>query len=316
MTKLRHMAYDLMTMSHQSEDDVHIETLWLKTFITAARTENFRMAALELFIDQATVSHHMARLEEAVGTPLFQRQGRGVRLTPEGRSYVSYAERMLFMEQDAKRAIAWATQAPRIHLAASPALAETILPWLCRELYRRHSPLDIRVSVHASRDLPQALSNSVPDALFSRAALPAGTWESHLLFHDPVDLVAPAAADPWEFQDLMRSRVIIQPSSVYTVALLNQLRDIGIRPAVLAVDQISVTKRLVEESVGVAFLPRSSTVREVLEGRLVTADWPQRYPLVDPVYWSLPKDRPPSRILASAERILHARFPNFPSARP
>jgi LysR family transcriptional regulator, glycine cleavage system transcriptional activator len=53
----------------------------LRVFEAAARHESFRLAAEELSISQSAVSHQISNLEDHLGTALFQRTGRNVRLT-------------------------------------------------------------------------------------------------------------------------------------------------------------------------------------------------------------------------------------------
>ncbi len=60
---------------------------YLLGFEAAARLESFSKAAEELGLSQSAVSHEMRLLEERVGQPLFNRQGRSIRLTDAGRDY-------------------------------------------------------------------------------------------------------------------------------------------------------------------------------------------------------------------------------------
>jgi len=57
----------------------------LGVFAAAARHQNFAHAAEELHLTASAVSHHVRKLEAALGVALFQRHARGVTLTGEGR---------------------------------------------------------------------------------------------------------------------------------------------------------------------------------------------------------------------------------------
>ena len=57
----------------------------LQFFVEAAKRENFTEAAEALFVSQPALSKQVALLEREVGTKLFERLGRGVRLTAAGR---------------------------------------------------------------------------------------------------------------------------------------------------------------------------------------------------------------------------------------
>ena len=73
----------------------------LRTCIEVARVEHLGRAADVLQADQSTVSRKIARLEEEVGVPLFERIGRSIRLTQAGRRFVTRAERLLDDVRDA-----------------------------------------------------------------------------------------------------------------------------------------------------------------------------------------------------------------------
>jgi LysR family transcriptional regulator, glycine cleavage system transcriptional activator len=65
----------------------------LRAFEAAARTGSFRGAADDLNLTPSAVSHAVRGLEEVLGTALFYRQGRSIRLTNEGRTLMHHVER-------------------------------------------------------------------------------------------------------------------------------------------------------------------------------------------------------------------------------
>ena len=67
----------------------------LQYFLAAARTLHFSRAAEELFVTQPTLSHQIAELEAQLGTPLFDRTAKSVRLTQAGEVLLAYAKRGL-----------------------------------------------------------------------------------------------------------------------------------------------------------------------------------------------------------------------------
>ncbi|HYC35326.1 MAG TPA: transcriptional regulator GcvA [Usitatibacter sp.] len=60
----------------------------LRAFEASARHESFTAAALELFVTQGAVSQQVKGLEDELGLRLFSRDGRKLRLTEAGRSYL------------------------------------------------------------------------------------------------------------------------------------------------------------------------------------------------------------------------------------
>ena len=73
-----------------------IDTELLRSFVAIADTGGFTRAAETVNRTQSAVSMQMKRLEEdVVQRPLFERDGRQVRLTPEGQVLLGYARRIL-----------------------------------------------------------------------------------------------------------------------------------------------------------------------------------------------------------------------------
>ena len=64
-------------------------------FKTVAKLEHFRNAAKELHISQPSLSHSISTLEEELGTKLFEKQGRCVKLTKYGKIFLNYVEKSL-----------------------------------------------------------------------------------------------------------------------------------------------------------------------------------------------------------------------------
>ena len=64
-------------------------------FKTVAKLQHFRNAADELNISQPSLSQAISNLENELGTYLFERQGRNVKLTKYGKLYLEYVEEAL-----------------------------------------------------------------------------------------------------------------------------------------------------------------------------------------------------------------------------
>ncbi len=56
----------------------------VRAFEAAARAGSFRAAALELSLSPSAISHAIVKLEQSLGTALFERDGRTIRLSPDG----------------------------------------------------------------------------------------------------------------------------------------------------------------------------------------------------------------------------------------
>lgn len=71
----------------------HLPLTALRAFEAATRTGSFRSAADDLGLTPSAVSHAIRGLERDLGTLLFEREGRAIRLTPEGETLMRHVER-------------------------------------------------------------------------------------------------------------------------------------------------------------------------------------------------------------------------------
>lgn len=67
----------------------------LQFFVVLAKTEHMAKAAEELGISQPSLSYAINNLEEELGAPLFEKDGRNIKLTNYGQAYLTYVETAL-----------------------------------------------------------------------------------------------------------------------------------------------------------------------------------------------------------------------------
>lgn len=115
----------------------------LRTFLELHRLRHFGRAALALNVTQAAVSSRLKSLETQLGVQLFQRDRRGMRITPEGSRLVRHAERLIAGWRAARQDVALAASGGQLVVGGSLRLADVLLqPWL-RKL--RHTNPDLAI---------------------------------------------------------------------------------------------------------------------------------------------------------------------------
>jgi DNA-binding transcriptional LysR family regulator len=121
----------------------------LRTFEAAGRTGSFRGAALELNLSPSAVSHAVRSLEHSLGTVLFERAGRSVRLSADGEALMRHVGRAFDdLRQGMEVVSTRGPQLLRVHSAPSFA-AQWLVPHLSGFLSEHPS---IKVRVAASTD--------------------------------------------------------------------------------------------------------------------------------------------------------------------
>ena len=73
-----------------------MELLQLNYFRVLAKEEHVSKAAEKLYISQPSLSLTIKKLESELGVKLFDRVGRGIRLNPYGKAFLSYVEDVFF----------------------------------------------------------------------------------------------------------------------------------------------------------------------------------------------------------------------------
>ena len=103
----------------------------LRYFLDIARTEHLTLSAKNLFVTQSTLSHGLRQLEVELGVRLFERMGRGLKLSQAGQTFRTFAGRALQEVEAGKMALADQTnlQAGRLTVGAVPSASlNTLVP--------------------------------------------------------------------------------------------------------------------------------------------------------------------------------------------
>jgi len=79
-----------------------MEIFELRYFLAVAQSENVHRASEGLNVSPGSLSKAISRLEDELGISLFYRQGRNIRLTPEGLALKKRAAYIIQLEEDAK----------------------------------------------------------------------------------------------------------------------------------------------------------------------------------------------------------------------
>ncbi|HEY0720278.1 MAG TPA: LysR family transcriptional regulator [Gammaproteobacteria bacterium] len=130
----------------------HPETLeWdlIRAFLAVVDTGSVTAAAEILGSSQPTLSRQIAALEQRVGSPLFERVGRGLNLTGLGEALVEPARQMQMAANSLSLAALGRNSetAGTVRLSASEMTATYVLPSILAELRRTHPEIQIEVAV-------------------------------------------------------------------------------------------------------------------------------------------------------------------------
>ncbi|NYE23779.1 LysR family transcriptional regulator [Pigmentiphaga litoralis] len=124
-----------------------------------ARCGSIRKAAEALFLTPSALDRRLQDLEAELGTPLFERHARGMRLTSAGEIFLHHvrAQRADFERVRAEIEQLKGLQRGSVSVVASQALVHTVLPQVIQQFNERHPGITFTVTVADHAVVIQAL---------------------------------------------------------------------------------------------------------------------------------------------------------------
>lgn len=117
----------------------------LKTFLAISDTGSFTRAADEVNKTQSAVSMQMKRLEDLLGRPLFARDGRASRFTPDGERLVEYARRLVALNDEAVSTFRRPELTGTVRFGTPDDYADRFLPEILARFARTHPLVTVDV---------------------------------------------------------------------------------------------------------------------------------------------------------------------------
>ena len=150
-----------------------MELRHLRYFVTVATEMHFGRAAQRLFVSQPALSQQVRSLEAEVGFRLFERDRRGVRLTPEGAAFLTEAEAVV---QQADRAAEVARAlaeggAGHLRLSQLRTMPRGLPERVTAEFQRRHPGVEIIPESGSTEQNIERLRAAQLDAAFVLAPI-------------------------------------------------------------------------------------------------------------------------------------------------
>ncbi|GMG83923.1 hydrogen peroxide-inducible genes activator [Paralimibaculum aggregatum] len=167
----------------------------LRYFEALARHGHFGRAAEDCAISQPALSMQIKELEEALGTPLFERSARQVRLTGFGETF-AVRVREILRALDELGELARASRdglVGRLRIGVIPTIAPYLLPRIIGDLSRAHAGLDLRVRETLTARLIQELAEGRLDTAIVALPVSEPSLTEVRLFSEDFVLVRPSA---------------------------------------------------------------------------------------------------------------------------
>ena len=249
----------------------------LEAFLEVAERRSVSRAAKGLYLTQPALSARLRNLERDLGVVLFERTSKGVRLTEAGHAFRPFARRTLQTVAEGRQALAeLATgNGGRLVLGAAPAVSAYLLPSLLRRFQERHPEVQVIVLTgHSEEVLELVLRERVQLGLVRDLGHP-DVITVPISVDDVVLVVLPehpfAERGTIGVDELGAARLIMFDRTTSYFELTSPFfRGTAVRPrALMEVDNVEAAKKMVEQGLGAALLPRSAVADELAGATLV-----------------------------------------------
>lgn len=172
----------------------------LRTFAALADVGSVGGAAQRLHVTQPAVSAAVRALEAALSVDLVEPDGRGIRLTPAGTAFASYARRILGLADEARLLLGGGDDPTRgtLRIAAVTTASEHVLPRYLAAFRDAHPGVHLLLEVGSKEQVWTWISDHVVDVVL--AGRPPGGHQ-HLVVrarrdNEQVVVAAPGIVSP------------------------------------------------------------------------------------------------------------------------
>ena len=248
----------------------------LRVFESAARHLSLTRAAEELHLTPPAVSIQIRQLESHAGAALFERAGRGLKLTQAGGEVLARAREILAHIRGAEEAVAGLASLDRGLLDVGVINAgDYFFPWLVAEFRKSHPGMRVRITVGNRDDLLQRLTRHELDlAVMSHPPSLEGFALEAFAPHPHVIVAAPGhpllGKRGVALERVAREPLITREAGSATrLAMEQAFAEAGVVPRIeMEISSNETIKQAVAAGFGVGFLSAHAVQQEIALGRL------------------------------------------------
>ena len=260
-----------------------MELRTINTFLHIAELHSFSRAARELGYSQSAVSAQVAQLEAELETPLFDRVGKTVRLTDAGQTFLIYARSLLATAEQAKAALQPARQVSgTLRVALADSVCSTFLPDLLQQFHALCPQVELVLRTATADEMLQWLSSNEVDLAYT---LDQPILQPNLVLAfnelEPICMVAPpnhplARQEVVTLEELAKQEFLLTERGMSYRDALDQCmaaHGLAIHPY-LELGSAALLCQMVEQGMGLSFLPEYIVRSALAEGRLARLNVP------------------------------------------
>ena len=252
-----------------------LTTTNLELAVWIARLGSFTAAAERMNTTQPAVSARVRELEEALGSKVFVRQGRGIEMTPEGREFVSKAEAIIRQLDDLSNSFSKASSAGVVRLGSSSFCLD-LLAAVCLSTLRTMPLVTYQVEIERAGPLLSRLETRKLDVAIVTGPLETHKVRKRCVGYDRMIWVASARVLEEGLQKPEMERLkgvpiwCVHPDSFYWASATVGLQAQGANLSrIHAIGNTLGVARVVSAGAGIGLTSESVVAGELARGALV-----------------------------------------------
>ncbi|PRD44603.1 pca operon transcription factor PcaQ [Phyllobacterium phragmitis] len=154
--------------------DSRVKFRHLQTFVEVARQKSVMKAAELLYVSQPAVTKTIRELEEALGVSVFERDGRGIKITRYGEVFLRYAGAALTALRQGIDSVSqeYSGNAPPVRVGALPTVSTRIMPQAMALFLKEETGSRIKIVTGENAVLLEQLRVGDLDLVVGRLAAP------------------------------------------------------------------------------------------------------------------------------------------------
>lgn len=253
-----------------------MDTKQLKTFRTIAKNLSFSKTAEELNFAQSTVSAQIRSLENELRMTLFDRLGKKVSLTDEGKNILEYANRFMTIEEEFITSIKSGNKiSGTINIYAPNTICVYLLPSLLTKFRAKHDKVNFKLRAHlgTKRALGELKRGAIDMAIIMEEAFDDNDLNIVSLRSEEIIFICnndhPLAEKIISLDDLKGENFITtEPSCGYRAILARSfLKNAHKLDPVMWFDNAEAIKQCVISNMGISFLPKIAVMQDLADNK-------------------------------------------------
>jgi DNA-binding transcriptional LysR family regulator len=244
----------------------------IKTFLWVARLGGFRKAAERLNLSQPAVSTRISKLEQELRVPLFERGPGELVLTKHGTLMLSYAEQMMFVEEEIKQRVANPSEAEGLfRVGAAETIAQAWLPDFLKAFSEHYPRVSVDLTVDISLNLRAKLLERKLDLALLMGPVSDFTVENVILPSFDLHWYR-STANPQTDLNIIPVMSYSNKTRPYRELLSELSRRVGPKLRVYASASLSASLKMIAAGIAVGPYPRSLANDFLEAGQIIEFD--------------------------------------------